>query len=116
MCENGTCGMDLYDYAGFEAKQGIGPPGKYRLIVIDPEGPAILEDRRFTGIIPAPQSLPEGQVEVIWTEGGGLRIVTNNPSEAAQKWQWSHSGKSWAQGGCPPDEIIQAIKSALGLA
>jgi hypothetical protein len=58
-----------------------------------------------------PQSLSHGQLEVTWVEGGAVRII--GPA-AQQRWRWSQPRAAWEEGGCPPDEILQAIFTAMG--
>jgi len=58
-----------------------------------------------------PQSLAPGQLEVTWAEGGAVRVFG---SATQQRWRWSHSGAAWEEGGCPPDQVFQAILVAMG--
>jgi hypothetical protein len=104
-------GIQLWECGRTELRPGIGPAGLCRVVVIDMENQAVLQKRTYRGTMANPQSVPHGQLEVTWAEGGAVRIVG---SAAQQRWIWSQPRASWGEGGCPPDQILQAIFAAMG--
>jgi hypothetical protein len=58
-----------------------------------------------------PQTLSPGQLELTWAEGGAVRII--GPA-TQQRWRWSQSRATREEGGCPPDQVFQAILAAMG--
>jgi hypothetical protein len=107
--------MQLWKCGHTELRPGVGPAGLCRIVVIDLENQAAAQDRRYRGTMANPQSLPNDQVEVTWTEGGAVQIIgTDMGSTAPQRWRWSQRHLIWEEGGCPPDKILRAILSAMG--
>ena len=110
-----AAGMQLWSCGQTELRPGIGPAGLCRVVVIDLETQALLQDRRYRGIIANPQALRSGQIEATWSEGGALRILGPDAGSAAsQRWRWSQPRILWEEGGCPPDKILQAMLTAMG--
>jgi hypothetical protein len=110
-----AAGIQLWECGGLELKPGIGQAGLCRVVVIDLEKQAAVQDRRYRGTVVDPQSLPQGQMEVTWAEGGTLRIIgSGTASAASQRWRWSQPRIIWEEGGCPPDKILHAILTAMG--
>ena len=104
-------GIQLWECGRTQLKPGIGPAGLCRAVVIDLDNQTVLKDRRYRGTLANPQTLKDGQVEVTWAEGGAVRIIG---AAAAQRWRWSQPRGTWEEGGCPSDEILQAIFTAMG--
>jgi len=104
-------GIQLWECGRTELRPGIGPAGLCRVAVIDMQTQTVVQRRTYRGIMANPQSLVDGQLEVTWAEGGGVRIIG---AAAAQGWRWSQSRGTWEEGGAPPDEILQAIFAAMG--
>lgn len=104
-------GIQLWECGRMELKPGIGPAGLCRVVVIYLEKQSILHKRIYRGTMANPQSLSQGQLEVTWTEGGAVRIVGSAPQ---QRWRWSQPHAAWDEGGCPPDQILQPIFTAMG--
>jgi hypothetical protein len=104
-------GIELWKCGQLELRPGIGPFGLCRLAVIDRENQTALQKRTYRGPMADPQRLSPGQLEVTWAEGGAVRIVG---SAAQQRWRWSQPHATWEEGGCPPDEILQVIFTAMG--
>jgi hypothetical protein len=110
-----AAGMLLWERGHSEFRPGVGPAGLCRVVVIDLEDQAVLQDRRYRGTMLNPQPLPNGQAEVTWTEGGAVRIVgADKGSIAPQRWRWSQSNLVWEDGGCPRDTMLHAILTAMG--
>jgi hypothetical protein len=107
-------GMQLWACGGMELKPRIGQAGQCRVVVIDSETQRRLRDKTYCGIMENPQQLLDGQVEVTWTEGGGMRIIGAEKGAAAmQRWRWSQNNTAWGEGGCPPDQIVKGILTAM---
>jgi hypothetical protein len=104
-------GIQLWECGRMELRPGIGPAGLCRVVVIDQENQTVLHKKMYRGTMADPQSLSPDQLEVTWTEGGAVRII--GPA-AQQRWRWSQPLAAWEEGGCPPDEILQAIFAAMG--
>jgi hypothetical protein len=104
-------GIQLWECGRTELRPGIGPAGLCRAVVIDLDNQNVLHRKTYRGTMADPQSLEKGQLEVTWAEAGGVRIVG---SAAQQRWRWSQPRATWQEGGCPPDEILQAILTAMG--
>lgn len=104
-------GIQLWECGRIELRPGIGPAGLCRVVVIDRETETVVRRKTYRGAMANPQSLAEGQLEVTWAEGGAVRIIG---SAAGQRWRWSQPRGIWEEGGCPPDEILQATLTALG--
>ena len=104
-------GIQLWECGRMELRPGIGPAGLCRVVVIDQENQTVMHKRTYRGTMTNPQPLSPGQLEVTWTEGGAVRII--GPT-ASQRWRWSQPRAAWEEGGCPPDEILQAIFTAMG--
>ena len=81
------------------------------MVVIDLENQTVLHKRTYRGTMANPQPLSDGQLEVTWAEGGAVRIIG---SAAQQRWRWSQPRATWEEGGCPPDQVLQAILAAMG--
>lgn len=110
-----TVGIQLWERGQIQLKPGIGLAGLYRVVIIDLENQAVLQERRNHGAMANPRSLPHGQLEVTWAEGGTLRIIgPARDSAIPQRWRWSQPRISWEEGGCPPEQVVQAILTALG--
>jgi hypothetical protein len=112
-----AAGMQLWECGRTRLKPGIGQGGLCRVVIIDLERQAVLQeqDRTYRGTMANPQPLRQGQVEVTWCEGGALRIVGPDTGSAAlQRWIWSQPRVTWEAGGCPPDRIVHAILTAMG--
>jgi hypothetical protein len=110
-----AAGMQLWECGQTELKPGIGLRGRCRVVVIDLDKKTVLQDRKYAGPRANSQSLPHGQVEVTWAEGGSVLIIGSDMgSSAHQRWRWSQPRFIWEEGGCPPDEILQAIFTAMG--
>ena len=105
-----AAGMQLWESGGIELKPGIGQVGLCRVVVIDLGNQKRLQDRRYGGTRRNPQELSQGQVEVTWTEGGAVRIIG---LAAGQRWRWSQPRARWEEGGCPPEQVLHAILSAM---
>jgi hypothetical protein len=105
-------GIQLWECGRTELRPGIGPAGWCRAAVIDLETQAIVEKRTYRGPMANPQSLPPGQLEVTWAEGGAVRIVGSGTQE---HWRWSQPRATWEEGGRPPDKVLQAILTAMGV-
>jgi hypothetical protein len=107
-------GVELWKRGRMELRPGIGMAGQCREVVIDLEKKAILKDRKYPGTVENPESLPNGQVEITWAEGGGMRIIQGASGLAnGRPWRWSQPRAVWEEGGCPPDYILQAILVAM---
>jgi len=106
-----AAGRQLWERGDTELKPGVGPAGLCRIVMIDVENQALAQDRRYHGTMANPQPLSDGQLEVTWAEGGAVRIIG---AAAAQRWRWSQPRGTREEGGCPPDEVLQAIFSAMG--
>jgi hypothetical protein len=104
-------GIQLWECGRTELRPGIGPAGLCRVVVIDLQTQAVLQKRTYRGTMADPQPLSRGQLEVTWAEGGAVRIIG---SAAQQRWRWSQPRATWEEGGCPPDEVLQAIFTAMG--
>jgi hypothetical protein len=104
-------GIQVWECGRIELRPGIGPAGLCRVVVIDLENQNVLQKRMYRGKMANPQPVSHGQLEVTWTEGGAVRIIG---SAAQQRWRWSQPRASWEEGGCPPDEVLQAIFTAMG--
>ncbi len=104
-------GIQLWECGRTDFRPGIGPAGLCRVAVIDLESQSVLQKRTYRGTMANPQSLPHGQLEVTWTEGGGVRIIG---SAQQQRWRWSQPRGAWEEGGCLPEKILQAILTAMG--
>ena len=110
-----VAGIRLWECGRSELKAGIGPAGRCRVVVIDLGKQAVLQNRRYRGTLANPQSLPQGHLEVTWAEGGAMRIIGGGKGSAAtQHWTWSQPRATWEQGGCPPEQVLQAIFTAMG--
>jgi hypothetical protein len=108
-------GMQLWTCGGIELKTGIRQEGQCRVVVVDLQTQRRVLDRTYRGPMENPQSLLEGQVEVTWAEGGGMRIIgAEKGSAAMQRWRWSQPRTAWEEGGCPPDKVLQALFTAMG--
>jgi hypothetical protein len=106
-----AAGMRLWECGQIELRPGIGQAGLCRVVMIDLGSQAVVQDRRYRGAMANPQSLPPGQVEVTWAEGGAVRLV--GPA-THQRWRWSQPRTTWEEGGCPPDEVLAPIVTAMG--
>jgi hypothetical protein len=106
-----AAGMRLWECGGIELKPGICQTGLCRVVVIDLENRAVVQDRRYRDTMADPQPLSQGQLEVTWAEGGAVRIIG---SAAGQRWRWSQPRATWEEGGCPPDKVLHAIVTAMG--
>jgi hypothetical protein len=110
-----AAGMQLWECGRIQLKPGIGQGGLCRVVVIDLESQAVLQDQRYRGTMANPQPLKQGQVEVTWCEGGALRIMgPDTGSAASQRWRWSQPRIMWEEGGCPPDQVLHAILTGMG--
>jgi hypothetical protein len=110
-----AAGIRLWECGRMRLTPGIGPNGLCRVVVIDLENQAVLQDRGYRGIMDNPQTPQQGQIEATWTEGGMLRIIgLDTGSTTAQRWRWSQPRIVWEEGGCPPDKILHAILTAMG--
>jgi hypothetical protein len=108
-------GMELWACGGIELKTGIRQDGQCRVVVVDLQTQRRVLDRTYRGPMENPQSLLEGQVEVTWAEGGGMRIIgADKGSAAMQRWRWSQPRTVWEEGGCPPDKVLRGILTAMG--
>jgi hypothetical protein len=103
-------GIQLWECGRTELRPGIGPAGLCRMVVIDLKSQSVLRKRTCHGIMANPHSLEHGQLEVTWAEGGAVRIL----GTATQRWKWSQPRATWEEGDCPPDEIRDAILTAMG--
>jgi hypothetical protein len=104
-------GMQLWECGRTELRPGIGPAGLCRMVVIDLQTQAVIQRKTYRGAMDNPQSRRAGQLEVTWSEGGAVRIIGG---ASGQRWRWSQSRGIWEEGGCPPDEVLQAIFTAMG--
>ncbi|MBI1915981.1 MAG: hypothetical protein HYS12_14785 [Planctomycetes bacterium] len=104
-------GIQLWECGRIELRPGIGPAGLCRVVVIDLQTQTVVQRRTYRGTMANPQSLVDGQLEVTWAEGGAVRIIG---AAAAQRWRWSQPRGNWEEGGQPPDEVLQAIFTAMG--
>ncbi len=104
-------GIQLWECGRIELRPGIGPAGLCRMVVIDLENKTVLQKGTYRGTMSNTQRLSHGHLEVTWAEGGGVRI--SGPS-ASQRWRWSQPRAVWEEGGCPPDEILKEILTAMG--
>jgi hypothetical protein len=104
-------GIQLWECGRTELRPGIGPAGLCRVVVIDLQTQTVGERKTYRGVMDKPESLADGQVEVTWSEGGAVRIIG---AAAGQRWRWSQPRRTWEEGGRPPDEILQAIFTAMG--
>lgn len=110
-----AAGIQLWECGGLELKPGIGQAGQCRVVVIDLENQAVVQDRRYRGVVANPQSQPQGQIEVTWSEGGAVRIIGfDRGSATAQRWRWSQPRLLWEEGGSPPDKVLHAVVTAMG--
>jgi hypothetical protein len=105
-----AAGIHLWQTGRIPLKPGIGQAGLCRIVVLGLEQHAVLQDQRYRGTMANPRSLAQGQLEIMWAEGGAVRII--GPA-AGQRWRWSQPRASWEEGGCPPDEVLQAIFTAM---
>jgi len=78
-----------------ELRPGVGPAGLCRVVVIDLEKQAVLHRRLYRGAMANPPSLSPAQLEVMWAEGGAVRIIGPAPQ---QRWRWSQSCATWEEG------------------
>ncbi len=104
-------GIQLWECGRTELRPGIGPAGLCRVVIIDLQTQTVVRKRTYRGTMAKPQPLSPGQLEVTWTEGGGVRIIG---SAAQQCWRWSQPRATWEEGGCPPDEVLDGIVTAMG--
>jgi hypothetical protein len=104
-------GSQLWECGRTELRPGIGPAGLCRMVVIDQQTQTIVQRRTYRGTMANPQSLVDDQLEVTWAEGGAVRIIG---AAAGQRWKWSQPRGIWEEGGCPPEEILQATFTAMG--
>jgi hypothetical protein len=68
------------------------------------EGQTLLERLAHEGIVVT------GLLEVTWAKGGAVRIIG---AAGQQRWRWSQPRAVWEEGGYPPDEVLQAIFTAV---
>jgi hypothetical protein len=104
-------GIQLWECGRMELRPGIGPAGLCRVVMIDGENKTVVQKRTYRGTMANARSPGQGQLEVTWAEGGAVRIVG---SAAHQRWRWSQPRATWEEGGCPPEEILQTIFTAMG--
>jgi hypothetical protein len=112
-----AAGIQLWECGGITVKPGIGHAGLCRVVVIDLENQSVLKDsdRNYRGPMDNPQTLRQGKLEVTWVQGGALRIVDSNIGLASShRWRWSQPRMVWEEGGCPSDNIVQAVLAAMG--
>lgn len=104
-------GIQVWECGRIDLRPGIGPAGLCREVVIDRHLQSVVRRRIYRGPIDNPEDLKESQLEVTWTEGGQVRIIG---AAAVQRWRWSQPLGAWEEGGCPPEEVLQAIFTAMG--
>jgi hypothetical protein len=107
-------GIQLWECGRLPLKPGVGPAGRCRVVVLNLPTQTILQERRYRGPMANPAPVSSGQVEVTWAEGGALRIIADESNSAnSRRWQWSQARVAWVEGGCPPDQVVQAIITAM---
>jgi hypothetical protein len=107
----GLAGIQLWECCRIELRPGIGPAGLCRMVIIDSQTQSVVRKKTYRGVMARPHPLADGQLEVTWAEGGAVRIIGAGTS---QRWRWSQPRGTWEEGGCPPEEILQAIFDAMG--
>lgn len=106
-------GMDVWTCGRIDLRPGVGVKGQYRVVVIDLEKRAAMQDGRGKGTRPDTKSPPKGQIVVTWTEAGGVVIVGHGETADPQRWRWSQPSAVWEEGGCPPAAVLDALFTAL---